>query len=99
MTTKLASQKASLSIDDRKKFKAFPSFKHLLVVFGPSGGIEECVEADEDLAMSGNQAHKLFNAFLRTTPTGGSRFVRPEEALFISLSKIGPLLERENAAS
>ena len=60
------SARATLSVDDRK-FKV-PPFKHLLLVLGGSDGVEDSVENDDALGLPGAHAHKLFNAFVRTTP-------------------------------
>lgn len=38
-----------------------PSFKHGLVVFGGVAGIEECVDADESLKVSGSMSYTLFD--------------------------------------
>lgn len=60
------SDRAKLSVDDRKL--KVPPFKHVLLVFGGSDGLEDSVENDEALGMAGSEASKLFNAFVRTTP-------------------------------
>jgi methyltransferase len=38
-----------------------PAFKHALVVFGGVAGIEECVDADESLKVSGSMSYTLFD--------------------------------------
>lgn len=60
------SDRAKLGVDDRKL--KVPPFKHLLIVFGGSDGLEDSVENDEALGMAGHEASKLFNALVRTTP-------------------------------
>jgi len=70
-------------------------FKHLLVVFGGShGGIEACVEADETLSTKGRDAANLFDLWVNLSPTHGCKQVRTEEAVFIGLSKLAPLIQK-----
>lgn len=38
-----------------------PTFQHALVVFGGVAGIEECVDADESLKVSGSMSYTLFD--------------------------------------
>jgi predicted SPOUT superfamily RNA methylase MTH1 len=38
-----------------------PTFQHALVVFGGVAGIEECVDADESLKISGSMSYTLFD--------------------------------------
>ena len=86
------SERGSISVDD-KKFK-LPAFRHILVVFGGVDGIEDIVEQDNDLAMSGSDANRLFNAWVNTCPSQGSRTIRTEEAILISLARLAPVIER-----
>ncbi|KAI3459370.1 hypothetical protein Pfo_016033 [Paulownia fortunei] len=60
-----------------------PSFRHLLIAFGGLAGLEECVEEDENL--KGKNVHDIFDSYLNTCPHQGSRTIRTEEAIFISL--------------
>ncbi|CAL9197386.1 unnamed protein product [Musa hybrid cultivar] len=60
-----------------------PSFRHLLIVFGGLGGLEENIEEDNNL--KGKNVHDVFNSYLNTCPLQGSRTIRTEEAIFISL--------------
>lgn len=53
------SERGDVSVDD-KKF-SLPTFKHALVVFGGVAGIEECVDADENLKIPGSESKKLFD--------------------------------------
>jgi predicted SPOUT superfamily RNA methylase MTH1 len=93
------SSKAKLSVPGTagKKF-VIPPFKHLLIVLEGTEGLEECVENDQDLAMSGVDTAKLFDAFVRTCPSDGSRSIRTEESLAISLTKLAPFIDKANAA-
>ncbi|KAK2969452.1 hypothetical protein RJ640_011349 [Escallonia rubra] len=60
-----------------------PSFRHLLIAFGGLAGLEECIE--EDRIMKGKNPCEIFDSYLNTCPNQGSRTIRTEEALFISL--------------
>jgi len=66
------------------------SFKHLLIVFGGVAGIEECIDADESLKLSGDESRKLFDVWLNICPYQGSRTIRTEEAILIGLSRLSP---------
>lgn len=77
---------------DDTKFK-LPAFKHMIVVFGGVHGLEDIVENDTDLSMSGNEAYRLFNAWVNTCPSQGSRTIRTEEAVLISLARLAPLID------
>ncbi|KAL2100050.1 hypothetical protein ACEWY4_004444 [Coilia grayii] len=59
-------------------------FSHMLVVFGGLAGLEASVDADNDLDIS--DPSSLFHLYLNTCPTQGSRTIRTEEAILISLS-------------
>lgn len=60
-----------------------PSFRHLLITFGGLAGLEESIE--EDANLKGKNAQDVFNLYLNTCPHQGSRTIRTEEAIFISL--------------
>ncbi|KAG6399608.1 hypothetical protein SASPL_141089 [Salvia splendens] len=60
-----------------------PSFKHLLIAFGGLAGLEECVE--EDATLKGKTVRDIFDSYLNTCPHQGSRTIRTEEAILISL--------------
>ena len=78
---------------DEEEF-AVPSFKHLLLVFGGPLGIEESVEADPAITLDKVKSSTLFDMWLNTCPIQGSRTIRSEEALFISLAALRPFLEK-----
>ena len=84
------SERGSKSVED--KTFGLPKFKHSLLVFGGVAGIEECVDADESMKITGSAASKLFDLWLNTCPFQGSRTIRTEEAVMISLAKINPFL-------
>ena len=63
---------------------ALPPHRHLLVVFGGVAGLEECCASDESIAAQSVEA--LFDLYLNTCAAQGSRTIRTEEAVLISLS-------------
>uniref|UniRef100_A0A1E1XF05 28S rRNA (uridine-N(3))-methyltransferase n=1 Tax=Amblyomma aureolatum TaxID=187763 RepID=A0A1E1XF05_9ACAR len=63
-------------------------FEHALVVFGGLKGLEAALEADE--ALDVDDPAYLFNHYLNTCPSQGSRTIRTEEAILISLSALRP---------
>lgn len=62
---------------------SIPAFRHLLIVFGGLAGLEESIE--EDSKLKGKDAQAVFHSYLNTCPHQGSRTIRTEEAIFISL--------------
>ncbi|XP_072422106.1 putative methyltransferase C9orf114 homolog isoform X1 [Chiloscyllium punctatum] len=69
----------------------FPSFKNLLVVFGGLHGLEASVEADQNLNFTDPSV--LFHQYLNTCPGQGSRTIRTEEAILITLSTLRPKVD------
>ncbi|CDO99020.1 unnamed protein product [Coffea canephora] len=62
---------------------SLPSFRHLLIAFGGLAGLEECIEEDKNL--KGKDVREVFDLYLNVCPHQGSRTIRTEEAVFISL--------------
>ncbi|KAL5782555.1 hypothetical protein ACOSP7_007584 [Xanthoceras sorbifolium] len=62
---------------------ALPAFRHLLIAFGGLAGLEESIEADDNL--KGKNMLEVFDSYFNTCPNQGSRTIRTEEAMFISL--------------
>lgn len=62
---------------------SLPKFQHLLIAFGGLGGLEESIEEDNNL--KGKGVNEVFHSYLNTCPHQGSRTIRTEEAIFISL--------------
>ncbi|KAG1462063.1 hypothetical protein G6F46_003119 [Rhizopus delemar] len=61
------------SIKDKVK-----PFEHILIAFGaPNGGLEEAIEADEDLKVGEENANELFDLFIQPL-TSGTRSIRLE---------------------
>lgn len=83
------------------EYLQFPPFQHLLIGFGGPQGLEECVQQDPALqAMHQNpQPERLFNLYCNTCPEQGSRTIRTEEAVLISLSYFQSAIRRHAAAS
>uniref|UniRef100_A0A7M4E2Z3 28S rRNA (uridine-N(3))-methyltransferase n=1 Tax=Crocodylus porosus TaxID=8502 RepID=A0A7M4E2Z3_CROPO len=68
-----------------------PSFRHALIVFGGLQGLEVGVDADPNLEV--NDPSVLFDFYLNTCPSQGSRTIRTEEAILISLSTLRPRID------
>lgn len=63
-----------------------PKYKHLLIVFGGLQGLEAALECDE--ALSVEEPSLLFDHYLNTLPEQGSRTIRTEEAILVSLAAL-----------
>lgn len=72
-------------------------FRHLLVVFGGVAGLEACVDASEDMRVPAAKTHTLFDVWLNVCPEQGSRTIRTEEAVPITLARLRPLIKRSGA--
>lgn len=64
----------------------FKPFKHYLIVFGGLAGLESVIESDETLPV--NDVTLFFDKYINTCPGQGSRTIRTEEALLISLAEL-----------
>lgn len=73
-----------------------PPFQHLLIVFGGPLGLEEYFSRDD--TVSSEDPRKCFDIYINTCPRQGSRTIRTEEALLISLSYLQPALSIDRAA-
>lgn len=60
-----------------------PKCRHLLIAFGGLSGLEESLELDRRLKV--HNVTSLFDQYLNTCPNQGSRTIRTEEAILISL--------------
>ncbi|XP_055943451.1 putative methyltransferase C9orf114 [Argiope bruennichi] len=74
-----------------------PKFKHLLIVFGGLKGLESCLEGDETIEAS--DPSDLFNYYLNTCPSQGSRTIRTEEAILITLAALRPRITQSQTDS
>ncbi|CAJ1969382.1 unnamed protein product [Cylindrotheca closterium] len=91
------SERGDKSTED-KNFQV-PKYEHSLIVFGGVAGIEECVDADESIKLPGSQSKNLFDIWLNTCPYQGSRTIRTEEAVLISLANLSvPLAKSSRSA-
>ena len=68
-----------------------PAHRHLLIAFGGPTGLEDCLNRDPQ--KSSDDVSALFDQWLNTCPKQGSRTIRTEEALLISLSYFQPALQ------
>lgn len=66
----------------------FHGFKHILIVFGGLEGLEAALENDDNLNI--DNVSLLFDKYLNTCPNQGTRTIRTEEAVVISLALIIP---------
>ncbi|XP_028128862.1 putative methyltransferase C9orf114 [Diabrotica virgifera virgifera] len=79
-----------MSVDDF----SCPAYKNLLVMFGGLQGIEAALENDQVLNI--DDPKLLFDHYLNTLPEQGSKTIRTEEAILISLAALRPKLNPEN---
>ncbi|MGH0151353.1 UNVERIFIED_CONTAM: hypothetical protein FKN15_020385 [Acipenser sinensis] len=61
-------------------------FKHALIVFGGLQGLQASVDTDQNLDVTDPSI--LFDHYLNTCPNQGSRTIRTEEAILITLSAL-----------
>jgi len=73
------------------------TFNHLLIVFGGQGGIENAVEVDENIKINRNDTRSLFDLYLNTCPYKGSRAIRLEEQILITMSTLKTLIQQKGA--
>uniref|UniRef100_A0A182WIN6 Uncharacterized protein n=1 Tax=Anopheles minimus TaxID=112268 RepID=A0A182WIN6_9DIPT len=71
------------------------SYQHALIVFGGVLGLEPALENDPKLMVDAVQ--DLFDEYVNTVPVQGSRTIRTEEAILISLAALGNKLKPVNA--
>ena len=74
-------------------FQKYQGFKHALVFFGGLTGIEGLVEELETGEnFKASETRKLFNEYVNTCPEIGSRSLRTEESLLMSMGALMPNL-------
>lgn len=71
-------------------------YKHSLIVFGGLQGLEAALESDDNLDV--DDPSLLFDHYVNTVPQQGSRTVRTEEAVLISLAALRDKLAPEKIA-
>ena len=75
-----------------------PTWTHLLVVFGGVAGLEVALAADQELLAAGvKEPSGIFDSWINLVPGQGSRTIRTEEAVWIGLTALTPLVEARNA--
>lgn len=76
----------------------FPSYNHALIVLGGPQGLEYCLMNDY-LHSEHSEPSTLFDRYLNVCFNQGSRTIRTEEALLITLSFLDPALKRAHPNS
>jgi predicted SPOUT superfamily RNA methylase MTH1 len=79
--------------DNKINLLGVKPFQHLLVVFGGLSGLESVVDSDEQLHVTKEDTSTLFDMYLNTCPAQGSRTIRTEEALLITMSLLRPYIQ------
>ncbi|RHZ64617.1 hypothetical protein Glove_321g37 [Diversispora epigaea] len=72
-----------------------PEFRHLLIVFGGLGGLEAAIDTDQDLKCNGEEADALFDLWINTCPNQGSRTIRTEEAVLITMATLRTAIDKK----
>ena len=80
---------------DIDQVESLKEFKHLLIVFGGVKGLEAALQVDPQLKIE--DPEPLFDLYLNTCPDQGSRTIRSEEAILISLSALRPKIWNSSA--
>ncbi|KAI9221690.1 putative RNA methyltransferase [Blastocladiella britannica] len=79
--------------EEEAKKSLVPPFGSALVVFGGvKGGLESAVDADEEIQVSAEDAQSLFDVYVNTVAGRGSRTIRTEEQVLVSLAVLHPHL-------
>lgn len=85
-------------LDHSSESRVEPSWTHLLLVFGGLAGLEAAVASDDELRSAGvSQARDVFDRWINLVPSQGSRTIRTEEAVWVGLTGLRPLVEERNA--
>lgn len=71
---------------DQTDHNRLKNYKHALICFGGVHGLEAALEADQNIEE--NNPSSLFDIYLNTCPNQGSRTIRTEEAIFITLAEL-----------
>lgn len=78
---------------DHTDHNQLSNFKHALICFGGVHGLEAALEADQSI--DEENPSTLFNIYLNTCPNQGSRTIRTEEAVFITLAELRSKMKLE----
>ncbi|KAK5164285.1 uncharacterized protein LTR77_009979 [Saxophila tyrrhenica] len=86
------------SLADRASDRSLePTWQHLLVVFGGVAGLEVALANDPELQAAGvHDASEVFDYWINLVPGQGSRTIRTEEAVWVGLACLSPLVEARN---
>jgi len=88
----------SLSQPDQAAYMA-PTWQHLLLIFGGVSGLEAALKADQELQAAGvADPSELFDRWINMVPGQGSRTIRTEEAAWVGLTGLRPLVEARDEA-
>lgn len=68
------------------------TFQHLLIVFGGLSGLEDVVSADQSIDT--NNAATIFDLYINTCVNQGSRTIRTEEAIPITMAALQPYINK-----
>jgi methyltransferase len=74
------------------ELKFLPSCRHLLIVIGGPEGLEVCLKNDPWATKHASPAG-LFDRWLNTCAKQGSRTIRTEEAILISMAYFQPAID------
>lgn len=78
------------------KKKKINKIRHCLIVFGGIQGLESVVDDEETNKLSKDNFSELFDFYVNTCPEQGSRTIRTEEAIMITLSVLKDKLKNCN---
>ena len=75
-----------------------PEWNHLLIVFGGVAGLEALLKKSPDLEATGAQkVEDVFDSWVNLVPNQGSRTIRTEEAIWLGLMGLRPVVEARNS--
>lgn len=69
-------------------------YEHTLILFGGLQGLESALDSDEQLLA--DDPSLLFDHYINSVPTQGSRTIRTEEAILVTMSALRSKLEQKN---
>lgn len=72
-------------------------FNHALIVFGGVQGLETAL--DSDTVLNVDDPALIFDHYINTAPGQGSRTIRTEEAVLVTLAALRPKLTLHNTSS
>ncbi|PWN91515.1 DUF171-domain-containing protein [Acaromyces ingoldii] len=73
--------------------QGIPPFDHALIMLGGLSGLEVAVERDAKIHLDADGASRLFDLWINVVEGQGSRTIRTEEALMITLARLKTALE------